>query len=85
MAEENRVLQAFYGTLFTWGMTAAGAAVVFIVPSSFSVETERKLLDFSLGVAAGKFVSPFYVVNLLTRYERCYDCCQFLVIVGSGN
>lgn len=27
---ENKVLQAFLGTLMTWGITAAGAAVVFL-------------------------------------------------------
>ena len=27
---ENKVLQAFLGTLLTWGLTAVGAGMVFI-------------------------------------------------------
>lgn len=42
------VMQAFLGTLFTWGLTAAGAALVLIIRGS-----QRKLLDASLGFAAG--------------------------------
>ncbi|XP_076028701.1 zinc/iron regulated transporter-related protein 48C isoform X2 [Oratosquilla oratoria] len=41
-------LQALLGTLLTWGLTAAGAAVVFLVK-----ETRRDVLDASLGFAAG--------------------------------
>lgn len=42
------VSQALVGTLFTWGLTAAGSAVVF-----FLAGTKRKVLDGSLGFAAG--------------------------------
>ncbi|KAL3275627.1 hypothetical protein HHI36_020380 [Cryptolaemus montrouzieri] len=42
------VMQAFLGTLFTWGLTAAGAAVVIVIRGS-----QRKVLDASLGFAAG--------------------------------
>ncbi|KAG0727022.1 Zinc transporter ZIP11 [Chionoecetes opilio] len=42
------VSQALMGTLFTWGLTAAGSAVVF-----FLAGTKRKVLDGSLGFAAG--------------------------------
>ncbi|CAH0546990.1 unnamed protein product [Brassicogethes aeneus] len=42
------VMQAFLGTLFTWGLTAAGAALVIVIRGS-----QRKLLDASLGFAAG--------------------------------
>lgn len=41
-------LQALVATLFTWGMTALGASVVF-----FSRSVSRKYLDGSLGFAAG--------------------------------
>ncbi|VDO36463.1 unnamed protein product [Onchocerca flexuosa] len=40
--------QAFVASLFTWGVTALGAAAVFFIPSS-----SKKLLDISLGFAAG--------------------------------
>ncbi|XP_020922366.1 zinc transporter ZIP11 isoform X6 [Sus scrofa] len=42
------VSQALLGTFFTWGMTAAGAALVFIFSSG-----QRRILDGSLGFAAG--------------------------------
>ncbi|XP_047499571.1 zinc transporter ZIP11-like isoform X2 [Penaeus chinensis] len=42
------VTQALLGTLLTWGLTAAGSAVVFLLAG-----TKRKVLDGSLGFAAG--------------------------------
>lgn len=42
------MIQALLGTLFTWGLTAAGSAVVFLLSG-----TKRKVLDGSLGFAAG--------------------------------
>uniref|UniRef100_A0A2K6VD45 Zinc transporter ZIP11 n=1 Tax=Onchocerca volvulus TaxID=6282 RepID=A0A2K6VD45_ONCVO len=42
------ISQAFVASLFTWGVTALGAAVVFFIPPS-----SKKLLDISLGFAAG--------------------------------
>ncbi len=42
------VVQALLATLFTWGVTAAGAALVFM-----KKEINRKLLDAMLGFAAG--------------------------------
>ncbi|XP_060520660.1 zinc transporter ZIP11 [Cylas formicarius] len=42
------VMQAFLGTLFTWGLTACGASLVIIIRGS-----QRKVLDASLGFAAG--------------------------------
>lgn len=49
------VIQALFGTLFTWGMTALGAAGVFI-----SKEISRKLLDGMLGFAAGVMIAASY-------------------------
>ncbi|XP_058532209.1 zinc transporter ZIP11 isoform X4 [Ochotona princeps] len=42
------VFQALLGTFFTWGMTAAGSALVFVFSSG-----QRRILDGSLGFAAG--------------------------------
>ncbi|XP_068932627.1 zinc transporter ZIP11 isoform X3 [Petaurus breviceps papuanus] len=42
------VFQALLGTFFTWGLTAAGAALVFIFTRG-----QRQILDGSLGFAAG--------------------------------
>nr|XP_040032707.1 zinc transporter ZIP11-like isoform X3 [Gasterosteus aculeatus aculeatus] len=42
------VTQALLGTLFTWALTAAGAALVFVFSSR-----QKRILDGSLGFAAG--------------------------------
>lgn len=49
------VKQALLGTLFTWGMTAAGSAFVFVFRSG-----KRKVLDGSLGFAAGVMIAASY-------------------------
>ncbi len=49
------VLQAFLATLFTWGMTAAGAAPVF-----GTKKVNRKLLDSMLGFAAGVMIAASF-------------------------
>lgn len=49
------VSQAFVATLFTWAMTAAGAAVVF-----FFREVDRRLLDAALGFTAGVMIAASF-------------------------
>jgi zinc transporter, ZIP family len=49
------VLQAFLATLFTWGMTAAGAALVFGTKN-----VPRGLLDSMLGFAAGVMIAASF-------------------------
>ncbi|XP_034094534.1 zinc transporter ZIP11 [Gymnodraco acuticeps] len=49
------VTQALLGTLFTWGLTAAGAALVFIFSSR-----QKRILDGSLGFAAGVMLAASY-------------------------
>lgn len=49
---ENPILQAFLGTLITWGLTAAGSAMVYFF-SLGCCSAKQKILDFSLGFAAG--------------------------------
>ena len=49
------VLQALIGTLFTWGVTAFGAAGVFL-----SREISRKVLDAMLGFAGGVMIAASY-------------------------
>jgi ZIP family zinc transporter len=48
-------LQAFLATCFTWGMTALGAAPVFMAKT-----VNRKLLDGMLGFAAGVMIAASY-------------------------
>lgn len=49
------ILQALIATLFTWGMTAIGAATVF-----FFREMNRRLLDASLGFTAGVMIAASF-------------------------
>jgi ZIP family zinc transporter len=49
------VLQAFIATLFTWGMTALGASLVF-----GTKKVPRKLLDAMLGFAAGVMIAASF-------------------------
>jgi ZIP family zinc transporter len=51
----NPVIQSLFGTLFTWGVTALGAAGVFL-----SKEISRKVLDGMLGFAAGVMIAASY-------------------------
>ncbi len=49
------MLQAFLATLFTWGMTALGASLVF-----GTKKVPRKLLDAMLGFAAGVMIAASF-------------------------
>jgi ZIP family zinc transporter len=51
----NPILQAFLATLFTWFVTALGAAIVFTIKN-----VNRKILDGMLGFAAGVMISASY-------------------------
>lgn len=49
------VTQALIATLFTWGVTAAGAALVFLTNT-----INRKVMDSMLGFAAGVMIAASY-------------------------
>jgi ZIP family zinc transporter len=49
------VLQALLGTSFTWGMTALGAAAVFV-----RRDLDRRTLDLMLGFAAGVMIAASF-------------------------
>ena len=53
--ELHPVLQAFFATLFTWGMTALGAAAVFL-----RKDMNRVMLDVMLGFAGGVMIAASY-------------------------
>jgi len=55
LAGFNPVLQALLGTIFTWFLTALGAACVFLAK-----ELNRKVLDTMLGFAAGVMVAASF-------------------------
>ncbi len=49
------ITQALFATLFTWGVTAAGASLVF-----FTKSVKPKLLDTMLGFAAGVMIAASF-------------------------
>ena len=49
------ILAAFYATLFTWGLTAAGASLVF-----FFKTLNRAVLDGMLGFTGGVMVAASF-------------------------
>src|SRR5210317_2517123 len=51
----NPVMQAFLATLFTWAVTAAGAALVFMKKN-----VKPKVLDMMLGFAAGVMIAASF-------------------------
>lgn len=54
-AAQHPAVQALLATLFTWGMTATGAAFVF-----FFKAVDRRLLDAALGFAAGVMIAASF-------------------------
>lgn len=60
----NPILQALIATLFTYGMTALGAATVFTVR-----EVRQKLLDWMLGFAGGVMIAASYWALLAPSIE----------------
>lgn len=51
----GHVVQALIATLFTWGVTAAGAALVY-----FTSSVNRKVMDSMLGFAAGVMIAASF-------------------------
>ena len=54
-AKENPILAAFYATVFTWGLTALGASLVF-----FFKTMNRAILDGMLGFTGGVMVAASF-------------------------
>ncbi len=62
------VVQALAATLFTWGVTALGAATVFLTRS-----ISRAVLDLLLGFAAGVMIAASYWSLLAPSIEMAAD------------
>jgi len=62
------ILQALLATVYTWFMTALGAAVVF-----FAKDLNRKLMDAMLGFAAGVMIAASYWSLLAPAIELSVD------------
>jgi len=66
--EINPVFQALLATLFTWGVTALGAAGVFL-----KRELSRRLLDGMLGFASGVMIAASFWSLLAPAIEMSHD------------
>ncbi|XP_066560689.1 zinc transporter ZIP11 isoform X2 [Amia ocellicauda] len=66
------VMQALLGTLFTWGLTAAGAALVFVFSSG-----QKRILDGSLGFAAGVMLAASYWSLLAPAIDMAEDSGKY--------
>ncbi|KAM4843871.1 zinc transporter ZIP11 isoform 2-T2 [Thomomys bottae] len=68
----SSVFQALLGTFFTWALTAAGAALVFVFSSG-----QRRILDGSLGFAAGVMLAASYWSLLAPAVEMATSSGNF--------
>ncbi|MFW6363160.1 MAG: ZIP family metal transporter [Spirochaeta sp.] len=67
----NPVIQALLATLFTWGVTAAGAALVF-----FARSVRPKVMDSMLGFAAGVMIAASFWSLLAPGIEMAGEMGQ---------
>ena len=62
----NPVVQGLLATLFTWAITALGAAVVF-----FFRDVNKKVLNIMLGFGAGVMIAGSFWSLLAPAIELC--------------
>jgi ZIP family zinc transporter len=73
------ILQALSGTLFTWLVTALGAALVFVFRT-----VNRKVLDGMLGFAAGVMIAASYWSLLAPAIEMSEDVSSLPAFVPAA-
>ena len=76
------VIQALFGTLFTWGMTLLGAGVVF-----FFKKINLKVLDGMLGFASGVMIAASFFSLLAPAVDMAENAGQIpwvVVLIGFG-
>ncbi|KAM6240036.1 zinc transporter ZIP11 isoform 5-T6 [Spheniscus humboldti] len=66
------VIQSVLGTFLTWGLTAAGSALVFVFSSG-----QRRILDGSLGFAAGVMLAASYWSLLAPAVDMAEESGSF--------
>eukprot|EP00943_MAST-04B_sp_MAST-4B-sp1_P004817 g4817.t1 len=81
-SQNDPTYNALLGTLLTWGLTALGASLVFLIPKG----EHRSLLDGSLGFAGGVMVAASYWSLLAPCIEKSeqlkYEWTWFPAAVG---
>jgi ZIP family zinc transporter len=73
MQQYHPIVQALMATLFTWGVTAAGSALVF-----FTKTVRPKLMDSMLGFAAGVMIAASFWSLLAPGIEMAEQMGQIL-------
>lgn len=76
----NPIIQVFFATLFTWGITALGAALVFAFK-----KVNKTLLDSMLGFAAGVMIAASFWSLLspsIEMAEKLNMCAWFIAFIG---
>jgi len=78
-ARANPILSAFYASVFTWGLTALGAALVF-----FFKKANRAVLDGMLGFTGGVMIAASFWSLLSPAIENSkgegfYYLCNSLI------
>ena len=68
LQQSSPIMQALMATLFTWGVTAAGAALVF-----FTKTVKPKLMDCMLGFAAGVMIAASFWSLLAPGIEMAQE------------
>lgn len=71
LEEQSPYVQALLGTCFTWAMTAVGSAMIFLLP--LHADSTKKLLDCSLGFAAGVMLAASYWSLLAPALEKAEE------------
>lgn len=69
------VVQATLGTLFTWGITALGASLVFCLPG-----TSRIVFDVALGFSGGVMLAASYWSLLAPAIELSADYGNYAIV-----
>ncbi|NXX93537.1 S39AB protein, partial [Centropus bengalensis] len=69
---QGPVIQSVLGTALTWGLTAAGSALVFVFSSG-----QRRILDGSLGFAAGVMLAASYWSLLAPAIDMAEESGSF--------
>ena len=64
----NHITQAFIATLFTWSLTALGAAIVFFFKS-----VNKNIMDLSLGLSAGVMLAASFFSLLSPSIEMAEE------------
>lgn len=76
--QQSAVIQALLATLFTWGVTAIGAATVF-----FFKTINKKVLNAMLGFAAGVMIAASFWSLLAPAIEMAEEVGQNAVLMAA--